>query len=215
MQMAPPIPAARPPKGAIDPSQDRGHAGASSGECRMAERRSGWSTVGKLALLTLLLTPVTILIHEFGHLVVPLVFGLPGQLHPGSVSGGAALGAQPAWMVALQAGGGPLMTVLMGAGGATLYRRDRHRLWALAFAAAAISRLLVSVAWLGVRLFLLVIGRPYGARPNFDEHALAQACGISPLVTALAAALVFFEIFYWLVRSIERGRRLIYVVTMA
>src|SRR3982750_2967167 len=127
----------------------------------MAEARIAWGDVGKLALLAFVFTPVTIQLHEFGHLIVPLLAGLPAELHPGSISGGAELGAQPAWLVALQAGGGPLVTVLMGVTGATLYARDRNRLWALAFAAAAINRLLVATAWLGIRLFLLVIGKPY------------------------------------------------------
>jgi len=181
----------------------------------LADRHSRWSGLSTLALLTFLLTPLTIVIHELGHFAVPLLSGLPAQLHPTSVSGGAALGTQPAWLVALQEGGGPLMTIIMGAAGAAAYARDRRRVWALAFAGAAISRLLVSTAWLGLRLFLLVIGKPYGGNPNFDEHRVAEALGFSPFVTAVAATLVFAAIFAWLVGRIERGRRLAFTITMA
>jgi len=71
-----------------------------------------WSVAVKLALMAALFTPVTIMIHEFGHLMIPLVFGLPAELHPVSVSGGAGA-SDPIWMQAAQAGGGPLLTLVM------------------------------------------------------------------------------------------------------
>lgn len=179
------------------------------------QTRSRSSDVARLGLWALLLTPITIVIHELGHFVVPLLSGLPAQLHATHVSGGAGLGRDASWLVALQAGGGPLMTVITGAAGAFFYLRDRRRHWSLAFAVAAVSRLFVAVAWLGLRLLLVALGQSYGAQPNFDEHVLAQALGVRPELTAVAAALFLCSTLYLLFRHIPRGRRFFYLVVLS
>jgi hypothetical protein len=174
-----------------------------------------WRDAATLALLAALFTPLTILLHELGHFLPALLSDLPARLHPTTVSGGASRGSGAAdWLVALQAGGGPLVTVVMGLAGAMLYGRGR-RLWALAFAVAAISRLAVTTAWLGLRLVFLLLGRPYRGTPNFDEYNLALALGVPPLFTAAAATLFFALLLAWLVRRIPRGRRLAWVLVLA
>jgi hypothetical protein len=173
-----------------------------------------WSDAAKLALLTLLATPLTILLHEIGHFVVPLVAGLPAQMHPTTVSGGAMLGRVPSWLVALQAIGGPIVTLMMGLIGAVLFARNPRRLWALAFAFAAVSRFIVTTAWLGLRLLLAALGRPYAGKPNFDEYNLAIALGIPAMLTALAATLILAAFAYWLLRHVPRNRRLVYLIAM-
>ena len=161
-----------------------------------------------LGLLAFALTPVTILIHEFGHLAVALASGLPAELHATSVSGGAhAESGQAAWLIALQAAGGPLATVTMSLAAGLLYVRDPSRLWALAFAVAAVSRLFVTTAWLGLRLMLLALGRPYAGRPNFDEHNVARALGWPTELIAVAATLFALAVLFWLLRRMERGRK--------
>jgi hypothetical protein len=168
---------------------------------------------GLLALLTLLMTPVAILLHELGHFATPLFFDLPAQLHPTRVSGGAGLGSGlPAWMIALQAGGGPLVTILMSLGAAWLYIREPRRLWALALAIAVAGRLLVTTAYLGLRLVLLILGTPYSGQPNFDEYNLARALGITPELVVLAATAFLLGLFYLLLQRLDRGRRILFLI---
>ena len=175
-----------------------------------------WSQAGRLALLALVLTPLTILIHELGHFAVAWASGLPAALHPTSVSGGAAPGsAQPGWMIALQAGGGPLVTIAMSLAGALLYRRDPSRLWALAFSIAAASRFGVTTAYLGVRGLLGVLGRPFGGRPNFDEHNVSAALGVPTEPLAIMASLYLAGLLYWLLKRAGRGRRIVFVLAVA
>lgn len=168
-----------------------------------------------LALFAFLLTPLAILLHELGHFVVPLALGLPAQLHPTHVSGGAEGGpGLPAWIMALQAGGGLLVTLVLCAVGTRLYLRDRSRLWALALAVAAASRLIVSAGYLAIRLFLLVIGRPYGGHPNFDEHVFARAAGVSPDLAAVAATLVLGSVLHLSLRDVGWARRFLYLAAL-
>ncbi|HEX8240299.1 MAG TPA: hypothetical protein VF574_11220 [Allosphingosinicella sp.] len=173
-----------------------------------------WAGSAKLALICLALTPVTIVIHELGHFTVALLSGLPAELHATSVSGGASPGSgAPASLVAMQAGAGPMLTILMSLAGALLYRRGRS-LWALAFAFAAASRLIVPTAYLAIRLLFIVLGRPFGGRPVFDEYLLARALGILPELAALAATLFLATFLGWLLRRPEPGRRLLYLLAL-
>ncbi len=174
----------------------------------MTESRERWKDSGKLFLLALLFTPVTILIHELGHFAVPIFFDLPAQLRPTTVSGGAGLGSgHPDWMVAAQAGGGPLLTVAMGLVGAWLFVRDGRRIWALAFAVAAVSRLVVTTGYLAVRLLFAVQGRTFPGAPNFDEHNIARALAFSPVLASIVATGFLVLVLYWLFRRVERGSR--------
>ncbi len=182
----------------------------------MAESRERWRDAGKLFLLSLLFTPVTILIHELGHFAIPLIFDLPAQLRPTTVSGGAGLGSgHPAWMVAAQAGGGPSLTVAMGLAGGWLFIRDRRRLWALAFAVAAVSRLVVTTGYLAVRLFFAVQGRTFPGAPNFDEHNIARALEFSPVTASIVATGFMVLVLFWLFRRVERGSRLPFAAALA
>ncbi len=178
------------------------------------ERNGRWREAAKLALLSFLITPLTILIHELGHFAVPVCFDLPAKLHPTRVSGGAVLGEAPSWMAALQAGGGPLATFAMGLAAAYLYDR-RRRLWALAFAVAAVSRFVVTTAYLGLRLVLFALGRPFPGNPNFDEHNFARAVGIGTELAALGATLFLACLLVWLMRRVEHGRRMLFMLAMA
>jgi hypothetical protein len=175
---------------------------------------SRWADSAKLALLCLALTPVTIVIHELGHFTVALASGLPAELHAASVSGGASPGSgASSALVAMQAGAGPMLTILMSLAGALLYRRTRS-LGTLAFAFAAASRLAVPAAYLAIRLVLLVLGRPFGGHPVFDEYLLARALGIVPELAALAATLFLAAFLAWLLRRPEPGRRLLYLLAL-
>jgi hypothetical protein len=175
-----------------------------------------WRATAKLGLLTLLLAPVTVFLHELGHFLLPLCADLPAQLHPTRVSGGADFGsASPAWMIAVQAGLGPTVTMVMSLIAGMLFVRDPRRLWALAFAIAASSRFLVTSAYLGTRLVILLLGQTFGGNPNFDEYNVARALGIPGEIPAAAATLFLFGLLFWLFRRVEKGRRLIYFLATA
>ncbi|HEY5721854.1 MAG TPA: hypothetical protein VIT45_05985 [Allosphingosinicella sp.] len=178
--------------------------------------RDGLRDAAVLGLLAFAFTPVTILLHELGHLAIAFASGLPAELHPASVSGGAHVGSgQPSALIALQAAGGPLVTVAMSLAAGLLYVRNPGRRWALAFAVAAASRLFVAAAWLVLRLVLLVLGRPYGGTPNFDEHNAARALGWPPEIAAMAATLFAVGLVAWLARHLTRGRRIAALAAMA
>jgi hypothetical protein len=124
------------------------------------------------------------------------------------------LGRDPSWLVALQAGGGPIVTLMMGVAGTLLFSRYPLRLWTLAIAFAAVSRFVVTTAWLGLRLLLAVLGSPYAGRPNFAEHNLAAALGMPATLTALAATFILAAVLYSLLRQVQRDRRLVYLGAM-
>jgi hypothetical protein len=157
-----------------------------------------WRAVASFALMCFLFTPVTILIHELGHLSVALAVGIPAQLHPTSVSGGADQASGLArGLIALQAGAGPLFTVVMVLVAAYLYRRRPSRTWAIAFALTAGSRFAVDTAYLGVRLLLALLGRTYAGHPSFDEHNVARTLSLPPEALAASASLFLGGLVLW------------------
>jgi hypothetical protein len=160
------------------------------------------------------MTPLTILIHELGHLSIPLIAGLPAELHSTSLSGGAELGVNPDWMVALQVGAGPLVSLIMSLWAARLYSADNNRLWALAVAVAAAGRFYMPAGYLAIRLFFVMLGRPFGGRPNFDELLVAQAIGVPAPLVAAVAALFLLGLYYWLFRLTDRRRRLPFIIAL-
>lgn len=178
------------------------------------EHPGHWADAARLAAFALLLTPVTIFIHELGHLSVPLALGLSAELHPTTVVGGAELGESPGWMVAAQSGAGPVVTIVTALAAAFLFARRGHPLWALAAAAAAAHRFVVTTGYLLVRLFLLLIDRPYGGTPNFDEHNVADALGWPPAVLAAAGTAFMIGLLVWLMRRVPKGRRLPYFLAL-
>ena len=178
--------------------------------------RGKWADTARLAGLALVLTPLTIMLHELGHFSVGVASGLPVQLHPGSVSGGAdAASGSPAWLQALQSGAGPAVTVAMSLAATIAFRRRPRRLWLLAFAAAAASRLFVSTTYLVMRGVLLVLGRPFQGTPNFDEYTTAKALGLLPEGAAALATVLAIAVFWALFAKVERGRRMPYFLALA
>jgi hypothetical protein len=173
-----------------------------------------WSQAAKLAGWALLMAPLTILLHELGHFAVAAGTGWPAQLRPMSVSGGAEGGQLGPGLVALQAGAGLIVTVIVTLVAGLLYRGDRDRLWALAIAIAAVSRMFVTTSYLTVRAVLWVTGQPFGGKPNFDEHNVAVALGLPPVLLALVTTIFLFAVVYWLMRAVPRGRRLLFAIAL-
>ncbi|MCW3798740.1 hypothetical protein OMW55_13070 [Sphingomonas sp. BN140010] len=171
----------------------------------MTNMDKGWRGLGRLFLLATALTPVTILLHEFGHFAVAVQSGRPVQLHLTSVTGGASV-TDPAWLQAAQAGSGPLVTLILTGVGLAELRRGGH-LWGLALAGAAVSRLFTDLAYLCVRLLLFALGKPFGGTPSFDEFDFARIVKLNDiLVSAIASSVLMLTI--WLMwRWTDRARR--------
>ncbi|WP_176472929.1 hypothetical protein [Sphingomonas lenta] len=93
-----------------------------------------------------------------------------------SVSGGAEPGTAPAWEVAVQAGAGPAVTMLLTVAAIATARRGGSRSAAFALAAVAPVRMLMApiglLTWSLAALDLVRAGRP-----NFDEYNFAIAVG--------------------------------------
>jgi hypothetical protein len=144
-----------------------------------------------------------VLAHELGHFLTARWLGFGGaRLNATVVTGGASLGTSPDWMVALQSGAGPTVTLLL-----ILLAWLRLRLgfapWAVALAATAPLRFFVDLVFLTTRLWLTVQGIAPG-RPNFDEYNFARAAVwlwkvlrrrrllLVPLVLGVFAGLAFW-----------------------
>ena len=107
-----------------------------------------------------------------------------------------------------------MLTLAMSIAGAYLFGKDRRRLWALSFATAAASRFLVTTGYLAVRLLLLLFGRQFEARPNFDEHNVAEALQIPTVALALVATAFLALFLLWLFRRVERGSRMLFALAL-
>lgn len=147
--------------------------------------------------------PLTIVLHELGHLLAAHAFGFPEvALHYGSVSDGAKEAGFPLWQQGVKSAAGPLVSlgiVLACCYGAV---RVGPRPWAVAPAfAAGVRSILIGVAYLVARV------RQPGARGNFDEMNAARSLGLAPEFVVAANVLLLLAAWSFLVRRIPRDRR--------
>ena len=171
-----------------------------------ALRIAGWAA---------LLAPVGLVLHELGHLAAAWTLGFDNaRLRVASVSGGARLDSAPDWMVAVQAGSGPLVTLLLLALAYAFAARPPRPNWAISLAATAPLRLLVGTAYLVFSLIAWVQGQP-SSTPNFDEYNLAAGLGISAIPFAVLGTLILFGTWIWLWRIMPRGARFVSVIAIA
>jgi hypothetical protein len=61
---------------------------------------------------------------------------------------------------------------------------------------------------------LFALGRPFGGNPNFDEHNFARAVGVSTELAALVATLFLACLLLWLMRRVQHGRRILFMLAM-
>ncbi|MEE2794368.1 MAG: hypothetical protein VX512_05975 [Pseudomonadota bacterium] len=115
-------------------------------------------------------------------------------LDVGSVSGGAQLGVAPGSHVALQAGAGPFISVVLTLFALTYIRMDSSPHWAIVLAAVAPVRFLVVASSLIVDLVVAVLGGTRGA-PNLDEYNIAAGLGVSAHLVFLGV--VAFLLWAW------------------
>lgn len=159
------------------------------------------------------MAPAGIVLHELGHFFTALALGFTPQLNPASVSGGAQLGQDPDWMVAVQAGAGPVVTITIIIFAAYCFRRRPARLWALALAATAPLRFLVSGSYLAVSIYIWWVGGRMGGA-DFDEAKVSEGLNV-PLPPLLALQmLLLIGLWAWLINSIPAGKRIGSVVAI-
>lgn len=168
---------------------------------------STWARAAKLTAWAAVLAPLGVLLHELGHWVAAQALGYSGAaLLTASVSGGAKLGEAPGWMVAVEALGGPAVTVVLIMIALQALRRSQPPLWAIALGATAPLRFLVVGVHLVVKIGMLAMGQQLGT-PNFDEYNAAAGLGWPP--EPLYAAVLALLIYAWVkvVRHALRGWR--------
>jgi hypothetical protein len=160
-------------------------------------RWAGWA---------LLLAPVTIVAHEFGHLLVALLLGLPEPaLHFSHISHGDISG-RPMWQSGLVGIAGPLVTAGFILFAMLWVRRRGADRWAFALAAAAASRFFVGVPY----TLAVALAAARGVRlepPQFDEYKAGEALGASGNLMLLVSTLLFFTAIGWLALRLPRGSR--------
>lgn len=143
----------------------------------------------------LLLAPLTILLHELGHLLAAIALGFPDPaLHFSWVSHGDVSG-RPSWQLGVVGLAGPVVTALLVFAGATLLLRRRQMPFGYALAVAAASRFAVGVPYTISSLIAVMSGRRLNP-PAFDEYKAGEALGWSgDLTLSTTAVVVFFVLF--------------------
>lgn len=178
-------------------------------------RRAPLTDAARLAGWAVLMAPLGLFLHELGHFLAGRLLGFDDvRVGVAGVSGGARLGETADRMVAIQAGAGPAVTLLLLILAWAFVARSPRHLWAVALAATAPLRFLVGAVFIGARLLTWLQGGVPGV-PNFDEYNLAKALGISPLPLAAVGAILLFGSWAWLWRRLPRGRRALTAAALA
>lgn len=178
-------------------------------------RRVSFADATRLAGWALLMAPFGLFLHELGHFLAGRMLGFDDvRLGVAGVSGGARLGEAADRLVAIQAGAGPAVTLLLLILAWTFVARSPQHQWAVALAATAPLRFLVGAVYIGARLLTWLQGGSPGV-PNFDEYNLASALGISALPLAALGMVLLFGTWAWLWRQLPRGQRALTAAALA
>lgn len=182
-------------------------AGLEEQTLQAPDNRTGWlRRAVSWSAWTLLLTPATILLHEFGHLLAALFLGVPQpELHFSHISHGD-LAATPSWVLGVVAFTGPLITVGLILVGMMWVHQRRPTVWAFALVFAAASRLFVAVPHTMITSVRWLRGEPL-SEAGFDEYKGAVALGWPGDLPLVFTSLFFIASMVWLGRLLPRGRR--------
>jgi hypothetical protein len=151
-----------------------------------------------LALVSTLLVPLSIVLHELGHLLSALALGFPNpEFHYNAVSPGDVSG-QEQWELGVVGLAGPLVTALLTGVGIAAHRRRPGSAWPFALAIAAASRFAVAVPFSLANVYVRLSGQRLSP-PAFDEQKAADALGWSgELLLGLTSATLLI-VLAWLV----------------
>jgi hypothetical protein len=170
-----------------------------------------------LAAASIALVPLSIVLHELGHLLAALALGFPNpEFHFSAVSPGD-VSQQEQWELGAVGLAGPLVTAVLTVLGIAAHRRWPASVWPFALAIAAASRFAVAVPFSVVNIYVRLAGKRL-APPAFDEQKAADALGWSgELLLGLTSATLLIVIAWLIIKLPNRGLSLpaIFVGTAA
>ncbi|WP_373061610.1 hypothetical protein [Gemmatimonas sp.] len=158
------------------------------------------------ATWSLMLAPVTIVLHELGHLLVARAVGFPNPtLHFNSVDPGTAAGLPPA-ALGLATLAGPLVSAALALGACAWIFWRAASPWATALAVTAASRFVVGVPYTIVNVGAWLIVSQL-APPEFDEYKAGVALAWSGDALLAGTSLIPVVVFWTVNRRLRAGER--------
>ena len=180
-------------------------------------KASGWHKYLLSVAFAAIAAPLSIILHELGHLLTYRAFGFnDAVMRSSSVSLGngelfwqyvragnftAAAELYPVWQVALGAAAGPFVSILIVLACCLIAARRPHP-FVISLGLFSPLRFIIGFVYIFFRIF----GNPSGA--NFDEVNVARITGLPVVLLILIGASVLCGGIFWLVRSIPKGERL-------
>lgn len=149
--------------------------------------------------IALVVVPLTIVTHEFGHFVVYKAFGASSVvLHAFSVT--AEKDALSSGQIALAAITGPVISYITIAAAIYFTHKRYVPFWGIVGLAAPIGR---------VVNFIYVYFRTagYDPNPNFDEFNFSRAIGVDPLGPAAITCVAVVAVFVYFSRAAWKAGR--------
>lgn len=157
----------------------------------------GWSVV---------LAPVTIVIHELGHLLVARAVGFPNPvLHFSSVDPGAAPGL-PDSALGLATLAGPIVSALLALVACAWIRWRAPTPFALALAVAAVTRFAIAIPYTFVTGIIGLVGGQLEP-PAFDEYKAGAALGWSGDLLLAGTSGLCIAVLWWVGRHLQGDAR--------
>jgi len=158
------------------------------------------------AAWSLVLAPVTIVLHELGHLFVARAVGFPNPtLHFNSVDPGLADGL-PQAALGMATLAGPVVSAAVALGACVWIFWRAATPWAAALAVTAASRFVVGVPYTIVNVGARLIGSQL-APPEFDEYKAGAALAWSGDALLAGTALIPVVVFWTVNRRLRAGER--------
>jgi hypothetical protein len=154
----------------------------------------------------LLMVPISIVLHELGHLAAAAWAGYPDlALHYSSTSQGD-IASFPAWTRGVVGLAGPAVTVLLGFFACGWIAVRGRSPWAFALLVAAVSRFAVAVPYTIVNTVVRLIGGRM-APPAFDEYKAGTALGWSEDALLASTTIFLIGALVWMGFRLPRGER--------
>jgi hypothetical protein len=154
----------------------------------------------------LLMVPLTILLHELGHLAAAVSVGFPDPaLHFSSTSQGDVT-KFAAWTHGVVGLAGPAVTVMLALFACGWIALRGCARWAFALLVASVSRFAVGVPYTLINSFVRLTGRRL-TPPAFDEHKAATALGWSGDAVLGSTSVLLIAALVWMGFRLPRGER--------